>query len=273
MVVKIAREKGELSSSLSLYDGTGKQVWSKPSLTPGSQCFALVQAMAGALAFRFDPLVFAAPAVEAPQLPPLPPPALPPPPPKPEPAPAPPSHATISPPPAQSKLGFRLVAGLDGVFRPLIAPSASVGFAVWVGVDLLDLPLSFELDLRSSWSPVAARVPLTYRPHFAVRSSYVSGIFAGCWRRIVSLCPVLEVGNMSFSADNPPGGILGSQTIAAAGVRVAYERHLTGRFVFRSLFEVESLLKSASILGEAGSPVLSLNWVSFSWGMGFGGSL
>ncbi|MEO7590155.1 MAG: hypothetical protein ABI134_02990 [Byssovorax sp.] len=84
VVVKIAREKGALASSLGLYDSAGKQLWNKPAVFPAWQCLTLVQAMAGLLAVRFDPLVFRAPAVEAPPPPPPPPPKR-----EPEPEPAP----------------------------------------------------------------------------------------------------------------------------------------------------------------------------------------
>ena len=153
-----------------------------------------------------------------------------------------------------------------------IAPRASAGFALWAGVDLLDLPLSFELDLRSTWSLTSAGVPLPYQPHFAVRSSYVSGVFAGCWRLPVSLCPILEVGSMSFSEDDPPGRALGHSTVVAAGLRGVYERHLTERFFFRALVEFEGLPKPASLSSDAGPPTdarppaLSPRWLSLSGG-------
>lgn len=82
VVAKIAREKGALASSLSLYDSAGKQRWTKPATFPAWQCLTLVQAMAGLLAVQFDPLVFRAAALE---VPPPPPPAPPPPPPSPSP--------------------------------------------------------------------------------------------------------------------------------------------------------------------------------------------
>ena len=197
VVATIVREKNVLAGSLTLYDSAGMQVWTRPYTVSASQCLVLVQFMAGTLALRFDPKMLPVTPVEAPP-PPPPPPSPPPPPlpppskPEPEAAPAPPSpppRPVIAPPPAPPKRAFRLVAGLDGVFMSWIAPRASAGFALWAGVDLLDLPLSFELDLRSTWSLASAGVPLPYQPHIVVRSSYVSGVFAGCWRLPVSLCP------------------------------------------------------------------------------------
>ncbi|MFS8070413.1 MAG: hypothetical protein ACMG6S_28960 [Byssovorax sp.] len=288
VVVKIAREKGALSSSLTLYDSAGKQLWTKPAIFPAWQCLTLVQLMAGLLAVRFEPLVFRAAAVEAPP-PPLPPPLLPaslpppppsPPPPKPEPEPEPPPppRPVAAPPPVPPKRGFRLLGGLDGVFTSFIAPSAHAGVAAWAGVELVDRALSFELDLRLTWSLVPADASLPYQPNIAVGSSYMSGVVAGCWRRF--FCPLLEVGSMSFSR----AGALGAtprnrrSTVVAAGARFMHEQRITERLFVRGLFELEGIAKTAAIVTEAlpggvDRPAPSPGRFSFSVGIGFGGSL
>ena len=281
VVVKIAREKGALASSLTLYDSAGKQLWTKPAIFPAWQCLTLVQLMAGLLAVRFDPLVFRAAAVVAPPPPPpLPPPLpLPPPPlPKPESAPAPPPRPVTVSLPVRPKRGFRLLGGLDGVFTSFIAPSASAGFGLWAGVDLVDRALSFELDLRSTWSFVPAEVPLPYQPHAAVRSSYISGVLAGCWRRF--FCPLLEIGSMKFSTAGAPAATPWNRrsAVVAAGARFMHEQRLSERVSVRGLFELEVIAKTAAMGSEAlpggeDRPALSPGRFSFSAGLGFGGSL
>lgn len=267
VVATITREKSALTGFLALHDEEGKLIWSKPSTQPTGQCAALVREMAGALAFRLDPKVYGPDPIEAP----------PPPDPVPVPEPAPsPYHSPpppVAPPPAPPKRAFRFVAGLDGIFMPVIAPSASAGFALWAGLDLLDVPASFELDLRSTWSLVPARVSLAYKPFFAVRASYVSGVLVGCWRLAVSLCPVLEVGRMSVTEAVLSGRALGPSIIVAAGLRGIYAHSIAERFVVRGLFEVEGLVKHISILDETGQLTSSPSGISLAWGIGFGGSL
>lgn len=273
VVATITREKNALTGFLALYDEEDKLIWSKPSTQPTWQCAALVREMAGALAFRLDPKVYGPDPIEAP----------PPPVPVPEPVPAPvpvpaPSSSHSSPPPvaplpAPIKRALRFVAGLDGIFMPVIAPSASAGFALWAGVDLLDVPVSFELDLRSTWSLVPARISLAYKPLFAVRVSYVSGVLVGCWRLAVSLCPVLEVGRMSFYEAVLTGRALGPSIIVAAGLRGIYALSIAESFVVRGLFDVEVLVKPISALDEAGQLTSSPSPISLTWGIGFGGSL
>ncbi|MFS8070208.1 MAG: hypothetical protein ACMG6S_27915, partial [Byssovorax sp.] len=278
VVVKIAREKGALASSLSLYDSAGKQLWTKPATFPAWQCLTLVQAMAGLLAVRFDPLVFRPAVVEAPTLPPPPPKPEPEPEPEPEPKPAPPPCPVTAPPPAPPKRAFRLVGGLDGVFTSYIPPSATAGVALWAGVDLADLPLSFELDLRLTRSLIPVDVRNADQPHAAVRSSYISGVLAGCWHWSISVCPVLEIGSVSFSEVGSVGRTFDHSAVVAVGVRGAHKWHLGERFFVRGLVEGELVLKRASLLGqpspgEAGQPLLTPSLFSLSVGLGFGGSL
>ena len=42
-------------------------------------------------------------------------------------------------------------AGLDGIFLPVLTPSASAGFSPWVAVRWLDVPVSIELGVRAAW--------------------------------------------------------------------------------------------------------------------------
>jgi hypothetical protein len=280
VVLKIAREKGALASSLIVYDSAGQELWSKPATFPAWQCLTLVHTMAGVLAVRFELMAFRAAPVEAPPPPPPPPlpppppppPLPPPPPPPPLPRPEPPPRPVIAPPPASPKHSFRLLGGGDGVFTAFITPSTSGGFALWAGVDFLGPSLSVEVDVRSAWSLVPSEVPLPYQPHAAVRSSYVSGVFAGCWRRF--FCPLLEVGSVRFSK----AGALGDgdydrrSTLVAIGARFMHEQRITERFFFRGLFELEGILKRAALMNEVGKPALSPSRFSFSMGVGFGGS-
>lgn len=270
VVATITREKNALTGFLALYDNDGQLLWSKPSTQPRSLCSTLVREMAGALAFRLDPKVYGPDPIEA----------APPPEPSPAPAPVPvpvpvtaPPSAPITTAPAPPKRALRFVAGLDGIFAPFIAPSASAGFALWAGIDLLDLPLSFELDLRSTWSLAPAHIPLAYQPLFAVHASYVGGALAGCWRGPVSLCPVLEVGSMSFSEAGTLGGASRSSILVAAGLRGVYALPIAERFVLRGLFEVQGLLQPFSILDDSGHRPSTPSPVSLTWGIGFGGSL
>ena len=265
VVATITREKNALSGFLALHDNDGKLIWSKPSTQPTWQCTALVREMAGALAFRLDPKIYGPDPIEAP--------------PPPEPVPVPVAAAPLLPPPvalpvAAPERALRFVAGLDGIFTPFIAPSASAGFALWAGLDLLHVPVSFELDLRSTWSLAATHIPLAYQPQFAVRTSYVSGVLAGCWRGPVSLCPLLEVGRMSFSRPGAPGTLIGPSLVVAAGGRAMYVRSIAGRFVVRGLFEVEGVLLPFSVSDVTSKhEALAPSPVSFTWGVGFGGSL
>jgi hypothetical protein len=263
VVATITRENNALTGSLALYDNDGKLIWSKPSTQPTWQCAALVREMAGALAFRLDPKIYGPDLIEPPT----------PPDPAPVPTPVPtPSPPPIAPPPAPPKRALRFVAGLDAVFMPFIAPSASAGFALWAGLDLLNVPLSFELDLRSTWSLAPAHIPLAYQPLFAVRASYVSGVLAGCWRQVVSLCPVLEVGRMSFSEAGTVGGTSRSSILVAAGLRGVYAFPIADHFVLRGLVEVEGLLRPFSISDDAGDRATIPSPVSLTWGIGFGTS-
>lgn len=83
--------------------------------------------------------------------PPEPPPECPPPPVPAAPPPvAPPAPPPASPPPPKRSL--QLVAGADGIVLSSMAPSAMAGVSFWAGVNvnLLNLPLAFELDLRTT---------------------------------------------------------------------------------------------------------------------------
>jgi hypothetical protein len=268
VVATITRENNALTGSLALYDNDGKLIWSKPSTQPTWQCATLVREMAGALAFRLDPKIYGPDPIETQ--------------PPPEPAPVPtPALATapfappVAPPPPPPKRALRFVAGLDAIFMPFIAPSASAGFALWAGLDLVNVPLSFELDLRSTWSVAPAHIPLAYQPLFAVRASYVSGVVAGCWRQMVLLCPVLEVGSMSYSRPGATGELVGTSTIFAAGGRVVYARPILEHLAVRGIFEVEGVLLPFSIADDAAEhkTAATPSPVSFTWGVGFGGSL
>jgi hypothetical protein len=278
VVATITRGKFALAGLLEIYDSDGKLVWSQPTY-PGTDCQEVVVEMAGLLAFRFDPRV-SEPLVKPPPLTPPTPPTPPPPPlPKPEPEPTPPPRLVTAPPPAPPKRTFQLVAGLDGVSRAFITPSVNAGIALWAGVNLIDMPLSFELDLRASGSLVPADVSFAYHPHIAVGSSYISGVFAGCGHirgNTISLCPVLEVGRMSFSKAGPLGEVLGrAATVIAVGGRVAYDLHVSEQFFFRGLIELDGVPKPAAAMGDAppgkeASSVLSSSPVSLSGGIGFG---
>jgi hypothetical protein len=140
-------------------------------------------------------------------------------------------------------------------------------------MDLLDAPLAFELDLRSTWSLIPARVPLTYQPRFAVRTTYVAGVVAGCWRGPLSLCPVLEVGHMTYSEAGTIGVVSRSSILVAAGLRGMYARPITESFVLRGLFEVEGLLQPYSISEDTGRRASTPSPISLTLGLGFGGSL
>ena len=273
VVATITREKNALTGFLALYDEEDKLIWSKPSTQPTWQCAALVREMAGALAFRLDPKVYGPDPIEAP--PPVPDPD---PVPEPEAAPAPSSsHSSpppVAPPPAPPKRAFRFVAGLDGIFMPVIAPSASAGFALWAGLDLLEVPVSLELDLRSTWSLVPARISLAYKPLFTVRVSYVSGVLVGCWRLAVSLCSIHEAGSMSVSEAGTQGRHIEPAIVVSAGFRGAYVRPLLERFTVSGLFEVEGVLLPFSITDDKTVYNVSTpSRVSFTWGVGFGGLL
>ena len=275
VVAIITREKNMLAGSLSFYDSDGTQVWSNPYKFPAWQCLDLVQFMAGALAVRFDPKMRPVTPVEAPPPPPPPPPLPAPSKLEPEAAPAAlcPPRPVVTPPPAPPKRRFRLVAGFDGVFTSFIAPSAGAGVDLWAGIDLADRPFSFELDLRLIWSLTSVAVPIPYQPHFAVRSSYTSGVVAGCLRLPVSICALLEIGSMSFAKAVPHGDVFDHSAVVAVGGRGAYDWHLGERFLVRGLVELEGLVKPASLLNHVDQPLLSPRWFSLSGGVGFVGSL
>jgi hypothetical protein len=259
MVVRLGRRGTGYEGTAELFDAAGAVIWTKvypgPTHLPLSSCESVIDGLALCIAIKVDP-------VDAPSAPP------------PVPVPVPlssDSPPTLPlPPPTRS---LRLVVGLDGILTPFLAPSASAGFALWAELDLLDAPLAFELDLRSTWSLIPARVPLAYQPLFAVRASYLAGIFAGCWRGPVSLCPVLEVGRMSFSETGTIGKTIGSKILVAAGARAVIARPIGERFVLRGLFEVEGLLKPVFISDYAGNQISTPSPISLTCGLGFGGSL
>ena len=264
LVVRLGRRGAGYEGTAELYDAAGAVTWTKvypgPTHPPSSSCESVIDGLALSIAIQVDP-------IEAPSAPPPLPALVPVPVPVSVPVPSP----SIPPPPKRS---LQLVAGLDGIFTPFLAPSASAGFALWAAIDLLTEPLGFEFDLRATWSVLPARVPLMYQPLFAVYTSYVSGVFAGCWRGPVSLCPLLEVGHMSFSEAGRIGMVSRSSTLVAAGLRGVYARPITGHFVVRGLFEVEGLLHQLSpISDDTGHRASNPSPVSLTWGLGFGGSL
>jgi len=235
-------------------------------------CESLIDGLALCVAVKVEISLDEDPVEAPPVPPPLPVPApVPAPPIPPPPSLPPPSLPPPSLPPR--KRSIQLVVGLDGIFTPLIAPSASAGFALWAVIDVLNIPLTFELDLRSTWSFVPARVPLAYQPLFALRASYVSGVLAGCWRGPVSVCPMLEVGSMSFSKPGTIGEAISPSILAAAGGRLVYARPIVERFVLRGLFEVEGVFHPFSISDDMDYQASIPSPVSFAWGVGFGGSL
>lgn len=279
LVVRLRRRGAGYEGTVELHDATDAVTWSMlfppPPHRPSSTCSNLILALAFGVSLEVDPVVWVplkGDPVDAPSVtPPLPPPV---PPPVPVPVPVPAPSPSIPPPPPLPKRSFQLVIGVDGIFTPLLAPSATAGFALWAGMDLLDAPLSFELDLRSTWSVVPAHIPLAYQPLFAVRTSYVGGVLAGCWRGAISLCPVLEVGSMSFSRAGTIGEVIEPSIVVATGARVVYARPIANRFVVRGLFELEAVVKPFSIDNDLMKYTVSTPTpVSFTWGVGFGGSL
>jgi hypothetical protein len=271
VVATIARQKNKLIGDLAIYDGDGQTVAEKHSSYPPWDCAELLEGFAITLSLHLDPEPLPpAPAKAPPAPPPAPPLALPPPVPVPVPVPSP----SPSIPPLPPKRSLQLVVGLDGIFTPFLAPSASAGFALWAGIDLLNAPLSFELDLRSAWSLAPAQIPLAYQPLFAVRTSYVGGVLAGCWRGPLSLCPVLEVGSMSFSRAGNLGEVIEPSLVVATGGRVVYARPIAERFVVRGLFELEGVVKPFFISDvDTKHATSGANPLSFTWGVGFGGPL
>lgn len=153
-------------------------------------------------------------------------------------------------------------------------PLFMVGVSLWAGVNfnLLNLPLAFELDLRSTWSVVPAKVPLPSQSIVAVRTAYVSGVVAGCWRGSITVCPLLEVGRASYSQAGTIGEASRSSILIAAGLRAVYARPITERFVLRGLVEVEGIPRPFSISDEAGHRASTPSPVSLTLGIGFGGS-
>ena len=187
---------------------------------------------------------------------------------------APPALPLPAPAPPPPKRSLQLVAGADGIVLSSMAPSAMVGVSLWAGVNfnLLNLPLAFEHDLRSTWSVVPAKVPLPSQSIVAVRTAYVSGVVAGCWRGSITVCPLLEVGRASYSQAGTIGEASRSSILIAAGLRAVYARPITERFVLRGLVEVEGIPRPFSISDEAGHRASTPSPVSLTLGIGFGGS-
>jgi hypothetical protein len=265
LTVTVSRTGRLFEASVELRDGAGTVVWTRP-FAPSSSCSDVLQNVALVVSEKLEPHAQIAPPAPAPS-------------PEAEapqvlsvavPEPVPPQVAR---PPAPPKRAFRFVAGLDGIFTAFIAPSANAGFAVWAGIDLVDVPVSFEVDLRSTWSLAPAHIPLAYQPFFAVRTSYVSGVLAGCWRGPVSLCPVLEVGGMSYSRADALGKLGGSTTLVGTGVRGVYAQPIAGRFVLRGLIELDGLLRPFTISDYPGHSASTPGRLALAGGIGFGGSL
>ena len=264
LTVTVSRSGRLFEASVELRDGAGTVVWTRP-FAPASSCADVLQNVALVVSEKLEPHATAAPRVPSPEAePPRVPSAV-------IREPVPPDVAR---PPAPPKRALRLVAGLDGIFTAFIAPSASAGFALWAGIDLVDAPVSFEIDLRSTWSLAPAQIPLAYQPHFTVRTSYVSGVLAGCWRGPVSLCPMLEVGSMSYSKPGAIGELLDpSSLVLAAGGRFVYTRDIADHFVVRGLFEVGGVIQPFAISDYAVHSVYTPGRLSLACGIGFGGSL
>ena len=275
--VSLSRRGGELHAHGQLINSAGDVLWGD-TYQGRITCEGLVRIFALVIKIGIDAADPPRREALAQVVPPAPPPVpvpVPVPAPVTVPVPAPSASPSIPPPPPPPpKRSLQVVVGLDGIFTPVLAPSASAGFALWAGVDLLNAPLSFELDVRSTWSLVPAQIPLAYQPLFAVRTSYVGGVLAGCWRGPLSLCPVLEVGRMSYSEAGTIGVVSQSSILVAAGLRGVYARPLTERFVLRGLFEVEGLLQQPFLIADyTGHRESTPSPVSLTWGIGFGGSL
>jgi hypothetical protein len=185
-----------------------------------------------------------------------------------EPAPVPPSPPAVpAPAPARPpKPTFRIEAGVDAVFMPVISPSASAGVGPWVALHSLELPLSLELGLRATWSVVPAHEPVT-----PIRSTYFSGVVAPCyhWRALFG-CGVLEVGTMNFYLDGHAGSLhVLDPVVVAAGFRGGARYVFADRWIFRGLAEVEGVPK-----GPHGRNETDMTWgtrgYAFTLGMGIG---
>jgi len=116
-----------------------------------------------------------------------------------------------------------------------------------------------------------------YHPLATVRTNHLSGVIAACWRGFISLslCPVVEVGRMSFSPVDPDAklGGLPASVVVAAGGRAVYTRPLTERLALRALVEVEGVPKAASLEDYAQKPLFAPSPISLTLGVGVGGHL
>jgi hypothetical protein len=83
---------------------------------------------------------------------------------------------------------------------------------------------------------------------------------------------MLEVGRMSFSELDTIGEAIGPSILVAAGLHAVFARPITERFVLRTTFDTEGILKPFSYSDYTGHSNSTPSPLSFTWGIGFGGS-
>jgi hypothetical protein len=232
VIVNVDRRGASLVGTAVRQDGAGREEWRREIATK-SACHYLVEALAHAISAALGkPPEDAEPATPAPE-----PPAPPLPPPLPVALPAPPA--------AKAKPCPEILGGVEGIFTPLITPSASAGISPWFGVQPCALPLSFELGLRTTWSMVAAEKGPTYR----VRSSYVSGVLAACVHvRAFFGCPVFEAGAVRARLYGDPLPVEWSPFVLTAGVRAGAAWAFAEQFTLRGFLEVQGVAKGPHLL-------------------------
>ncbi len=184
----------------------------------------------------------------------------------------PPSDPPPPPPPAPAPPAVRtdLWFGVDGILMPLVTPRFGGGVAPWVTLHLND-SISLDVTVRQVWTILSA--PLLNDTYNA---NYSSIVLAGCWHTAVFLCPVVEVGRLSYSFDQTwdnegPDPSL----VVAAGGRLMIERpFMKRRFLVRVLGEVEGVAKRASFVVDDGRHAgWTMAPVSITLGIGLGAHL
>jgi hypothetical protein len=168
--------------------------------------------------------------------------------------------------PAAPTRALELLAGVDGTFTPILMPSAGAGFAPWITFRLREVPLSFELGMRATWSVVPAHFGAS-----AVRSTYFSGVLAPCWHgSLLFGCAKLEVGAMNLSTD--PSAFIPAApnplTIVAGG-RFGLQRAFAERFAVRSFLEIAGVPQGPRTLSQNMQSLWSAPGYSITFGLGF----
>ncbi|HEY8038517.1 MAG TPA: hypothetical protein VIF15_01935 [Polyangiaceae bacterium] len=229
LFVEVTRGGGAFHVEIKMVDQDNLQRGARSLAVKGSDCAAVVDAMALTISLTIDPSSIAGPTAPPPPPPPEPPA---PPPPAPDPAPEPPRDAPAPPPPppeaVQAHLGVTAASALGS------SPGLAAGGAAFVGVRWRALSLDVEArgDLPATGAGNTAGV--------RVQSWLLAGSVVPCLHLGVGYaCVVASGGSLTATAVQ---GVTSPQTSGglwlAVGPRLGVELPLSDSFALRGYGEI-----------------------------------